>query len=275
MARQALWAALVVGLALLCPRAAWAWGEEGHRIVARIAELNLSPSARVGIATLIGNDSIANDRISVWADFIKRNRRYRAIYPDNDRWHYINLDITNPFPTAFNDGNNAPVKIKEMVTRMTNVSLSEREQREALFFVIHLMGDVAQPLHCGDRKDLGGSRCQVTVPGDRQHVTNLHRVWDGNLVREAMGGMAVLEFADRINFSLTREQRLERQAGDLDAWIKDAFEVARDKAYAGVPKQDDPFELSDQYMDANAEVARGQLLKGGLRLAAVLNKAFD
>ena len=92
-----------------------------------------------------------------------------------------------------------------------------------------------------------------------------------------MAGLSWDDFADRLDNRITPEQRKEWERGDLKGWIVDAHKLARDKAYAGVPiaGQDMVFTLPQRYLDDNAEVVKGQLQRAGVRLAKVLNEAFD
>jgi hypothetical protein len=260
------------------PSAAMAWGEDGHRIVARIAEKQLSRKAQLVIRNLVGDESISDNRIPNFADHIRGSSFFRKKYPNNDKYHFIDIDVNDPGPIDFEkycaEGLCAPAVIQKMLAKLIDPDAKQQDRREALFFVIHLVGDIHQPLHCANRKDRGGNLLRVIVPDDSRHVTNLHHVWDTNLVLQAMGGMDVLDFADRLFLQSSAQDRKEFQKGDLKQWILQSNQTAKDAAYKGIPVQAagaDPLELSQEYLDANAEVVKTQLLRGGVRLAKLLN----
>lgn len=269
------------------PGRVWAWGEEGHRIVARIAEAHLSGKARDGIRDLIGNASISDFRIALWADEIKRSAFYKRRYPNNQMWHYIDLDVTTSpgaldLDQACRNGDCVLTKLPHFIDVLRDAKAHAEDRQQALRFVVHLVGDAHQPLHCAERnKDRGGNLVRVKLPfdeGGHAPVTNLHSVWDTDLVREAMGGLSWSDFADRLDAQISREQRKAWANGDLKTWVLDANKLARDKAYADVPlngAQAVPVPLTQEYLNANAEVVREQLQRAGVRLAKILNDAFE
>ena len=76
--------------ALACsPSCAWAWGSEGHRIVALIAADELTPAARAQVSDLLGGDARSTmEAVSTWADEIRHDR------PETAPWHYVNVEIS-------------------------------------------------------------------------------------------------------------------------------------------------------------------------------------
>jgi len=272
---------------VLSPAPVWAWGQEGHRIVARIAEAHLSRKARDGIRDLIGDRSIADVKIAVWADQIKRSAFYKRRYPNNQLWHYIDLDVKTDlasldFDKVCSHDDCVWKRLPQFVKVIQDAEATFQNRREALFFVVHLVGDAHQPLHCAQRgTDHGGNMVRVKLAhdeGGHAPVTNLHRVWDTDLVQEAMAGLQWDEFADRLDSQISPEQRKTWADGDLKTWILDAHKLAREKVYAGVPvpgANGAPFTLSQKYLDGNTEVVKGQLQRAGVRLTKILNEAFD
>src|ERR1700733_4229386 len=87
---------LIVLLGVPC--AGNAWWEDGHVIVAKIAESYLTPAARAGVKDLLGDGpagerAISDVRICTWADLIRSSGQLNRKYPKNDTWHYINIEI--------------------------------------------------------------------------------------------------------------------------------------------------------------------------------------
>jgi hypothetical protein len=275
-------------LPVILPAPAWGWGEDGHRIVARIAEAHLSAKAREGIRELIGSDaSISDYRIALWADAIKKSSFYKKRYPNNQTWHYIDIDVGTDLAAidlkqACAQDNCVWKQLPHFVDVLKQPQANFQDRKEALMFVVHLVGDAHQPLHCAGRnKDHGGNLVRVKLPhdeGGHAPVSNLHAVWDTDLVKEAMAGLEWSDFANRLDARISREQLKDWAESNLDSWILDAHKLARDRAYVGVPisgQEGEPVALTQKYLEDNAEVVKEQLQHAGIRLAKVLNEAFD
>jgi hypothetical protein len=287
---RALWKSLLgawVLSILVGPVPAWAWGDDGHCIVARIAEAHLSARARQGIQDLVGDRSLSDPRIAVWADQIKRSAQYNRRYPNNQKWHFIDLDVKADlaaldFHKACPGGDCVLEKLPHFIRVLRDPRADERDRREALYFVVHFVADAHQPLHCAERNnDRGGNLVRVKLAADEgspNPPSNLHRVWDVDLVKKARGGLEWADFADRLDARITPEQRKAWEAGDLKAWVLEAHKLARTRTYADVPERgpdDEPFVISEKYLADNAEVVAVQLQRAGVRLAKILNEAFD
>jgi hypothetical protein len=157
------------------PCSAMAWGTEGHRIVAAIAENLLEASAKARVDALLATEPGATlSSISTWADET-RDRSTAA-------WHYVNMprgsvciyDRTRDCP----DGRCVVEALNTQISRLN--ATSQAEQLEALKYVVHLVADVHQPLHAGFADDRGGNTYQLQAFG---RGTNLHAVWDSQMLR--------------------------------------------------------------------------------------------
>ena len=269
-------------LALAMPASAFGWGENGHIVTASIAERHLSEKAKAAIKELIGDRSIADKSICVWADMIRGSAMYRRKYPDNSTWHYINLEVKDekPDPTAkeFNERNVlAAIEKFRKVVKDKSVPLEDR--KEALFLLVHFVSDLHQPLHCGSRNDdKGGNRVMVLFPGKGDAALRLHGVWDTEIVHEALGGLTAADYATRLNDRHTDEERKKAAAGEVKDWVLESHRLARDKVYADIPADwpldGKAFELSRDYVKRGVPVVEQRLLQGGIRLAKLLNEVF-
>jgi hypothetical protein len=278
---------VLVVLGVLPSRAA-AWGKEGHEIVGKIADKNLTSKAQTEIALLLQGDqfqSLSDGRLTNWADSIRNSSTYRHKYPNNDKFHFIDIEITEDAPTSaqldknFKNKDCALSALLKFQAILKDPSRTTQERREALFFIAHIIGDIHQPLHCATRNnDRGGNLCRVTVPGDPQHVSNLHRVWDTNLVQEAMGSLTLTDYANRLALTLSTDKRKEYQAGTLEDWILGSNKIARTRVYMDqgdtIPGGSSVTDLSSNYLLDNAAVVEEQLTRGGVRLAQFLNDTF-
>lgn len=281
----------VVGLATACavlgPGPAKAWGPDGHEVVGRIADNFLSPTARQGVTDLLQGGqypSIATGKLANWADAIRGSSFYNQKYMNMAKWHFIDIPVTADLANLNLDdfcqnGDCALAAIKRFRKTMRE-SQEPRDRREAVYFLVHFLGDIHQPLHCAERNgDRGGNLLRVHMPHDPHHVTNLHKVWDTELVHAARGDLSVADYAQRLINMISLESKAKYQKGKVEDWIVESHKVAREKAYGPLPaaSADHPNAiptLKSSYVDQGAEVVNEQLIKGGLRLAFFLNEAL-
>lgn len=266
--------------ALLLAAPAQAYWEYGHETVARIALLNVKPQTRVAIDRLLARHALLEThtcpartlpQASVWADCVKPlGERFSYAYS----WHYQNVDICKPFDveTPCKDGNCVTAQVTRNTKLLADKDVPMRERVMALAFLAHFVGDLAMPLHAGDRGDLGGNRQRTNYGAFQGKRTNLHSVWDGYLAERAISTPP----------SLVRRypaaEAAPLAAGSVEDWSRDSWQVAR-TAYAVVLGGDPCGEARDGRFDepaiaAQVEPARAQIVKGGLRLARLLDEAL-
>jgi phage tail protein X len=271
-------------LIALAPSPALAWWEYGHQTVATIAYLNVNPRTRAEIDRLLRQARLLDtptcpartiEQAAVWPDCIK-TLGDRFSYAST--WHYQNVDICRPFdPTpACRDGNCVSAQIERNLRLLANRSLPVRERLFALAFVVHLMGDLHQPLHTGDRGDLGGNRVYAAYGAIAR--TNLHSIWDGYL---ADRGISQPPAGPRgILAEVGAADRAAMRQGNVADWARESWQVAHDYAYAtaypnpcGPPPQARPA-ITEAITERLIPVVRRQIARGGLRLARLLDEAF-
>src|SRR5262249_2382371 len=172
------------------PRAALAWGQSGHSVIAELAQRHLSPKALAAIRALIGDASLAS--ISNWADDYKFTPEGKGIY----RWHFVDIDIAHPtYDSAIDclDENNQGTCIVKglpaAIAMLKDKSRPQSERITALKLVVHLAGDLEQPLHASQRNgDQGGNKINVSLQAKRsdgtsyQRSSTFHSMWDDSLV---------------------------------------------------------------------------------------------
>ena len=251
-------------LILHLPFLSMAWGLLGHRVVGQVAEHYLNKKASREIKLILGNESLA--MASNWADFIKSEPKYNYL----NNWHYINL------PAGLNEERinvelkkdtltNAYTKIINLSAELKNKNLPADKKQMYLRLLIHLVGDLHQPMHTGHFEDLGGNKIQLTWFGQN---TNLHRVWDSDLIESQQ--LSYTEYSASINF-IDRNNLHFLQSQDTAQWVKDSYRVS-EKLYENVKNGD---KLSYRYVYDNLAIANQQLLAGGIHLAALLNDIFS
>ncbi|HAZ92516.1 MAG TPA: S1/P1 Nuclease [Chitinophagaceae bacterium] len=185
-------------------------------------------------------------------------------------WHYVNLSpglsfdsVKHFLETATQD--NIYNKINLLVAELYNKNLSLEQKQFNLKFLIHLIGDLHQPLHVGRLEDRGGNSVKVKWFGAS---SNLHRVWDEGLIEFQQ--LSYTEYARAINFS-SKEQRENLNTKTLAAWVFASYQVASG-IYADITEPDQ--KLNYAYNYKYLAVINNQLLEGGIHLANLLNEIF-
>ncbi len=248
------------------PVAAFCWGVTGHRVVGEIAQRHLSKKAKRGLRDLIGRENLA--MWANWPDFIKSDTTHT--WDMASKWHYINMpgDLSKEdFISRLQklQGENLYTQIKAMVAQLKDHTLSDEKRQIALRFLIHFVGDLHQPLHVGREADQGGNKIAVNW-FDKQ--TNLHSVWDNSLVEFQQYSYS--EYAAILD--IASEETVEAwQDSSLEEWFYESYVLAN-KVYASVPADG---KLGYKYNYIFQKELDLQLLKGGVRLAELLNDAFD
>jgi hypothetical protein len=241
------------------------WGATGHRVVGEIADDYLSCRAKRKIKKILGTESVAIS--SNWADFIKSDNTLRHLDP----WHYLNIDSGIRYDDFMrflqtDTSTNAFTKINFLTNELkTNKSLDVMQKRFYLRMLVHLVGDVHQPMHAGRKSDLGGNLVKVMWFNE---PSNLHSVWDDKIIE--MQKLSYSEYTANINHTTKRQCR-EWQQQPLSMWIWESYEWAG-KIYAYIKQPDQ--KLSYRYNFDYIEIVNERLLKGGVRLAGLLNDIF-
>jgi hypothetical protein len=251
---------------LAIPIPAYAWGPEGHEVIARIAADNLSPAAHLRISQLVGGDAPALMVLdSNWADEIRADR------PQTTNWHFVNIEIGSkgydPRRDCAHD-NCVVAQINRNIAVLRDPKAAHAVKLEALRFLIHFVGDLHQPLHAADRRDKGGNNLIVFMKGRR---TNLHRVWDEDLVQAL--GPDPGAVAGSIEAGLSPQDKAGMAAGTPVDWANESFRVAAKEIYARIPSRG-PVRLPRDYARRENAVVRLQLARAGIRLAALLNNIY-
>jgi hypothetical protein len=273
---------------VIAPRSALAWGNEGHRIIAAIARSYLTPAVLGRVDSLLAADTdplAAHDMLSAatWADAYRTNHRETA------QWHFADIELSKPDLAAACFGFPAPAKpasagpaqdclvdrINAFAAELSDPATPQPEKILALKFVLHLVGDLHQPLHASDNQDRGGNCVRLALGGPR--TSNLHSFWDTALV-EGMGSDAVA-VASELRAKITSAQIRAGRKGDPTAWAMESFGVAKTMVYTlgtqpGCDPNSAPISLPAGYQSTAEKAAAVQLQRAGLRLASVLNRAL-
>lgn len=234
------------------------WGKNGHRIVGDIAADYLNPEAKKAVDRVLGPTSMAI--ASTWMDKIKSDPAYDHTHD----WHWVTIPKGMTYQeTEKNPNGDLISRLQIIIKKLKSGSLSARKETENLKMLIHLVGDIHQPLHVGTGKDRGGNDTRVQWFNER---SNLHRVWDSEMIEDTK--LSYTEFSAAINHPT--ENQIDRwQDSDVLDWAYEAMEL-RDQVY-DLPQD---HRLGYQYQYKNRDLLDRQLLKGGIRLAGVLNEIY-
>ncbi len=289
-----LWALMALGLAC---NALWssptlAWGDEGHEVIALIARSWLAPGTRNKVDALLATDPdslTAHDiaDAATWADKFRDSTESDA-RRNTRQWHFVDIEISAPdldqacyghppLPAGTPASDGPPRdcvvdKIDQFEGELQAPGTDSSERIVALKFLLHLIGDLHQPLHASDDHDRGGNQKRASAPGLR--TATLHHYWDTEFV-EMLGSDP-----KQIAAALTRRI----SDGDVRAWSKgltsdwamESFRLGKDDAYGHLPTPNarGSYRLQNDYLAMATRDTAMQLSKAGVRLAVVLNRAL-
>jgi hypothetical protein len=276
------------------PFRVFGWWEVGHETVARIAAAHLTPAARTRVARILEVPDTTEAvvaglaKASTWADETKNETK-------TGEWHYIDLtlqDHKSDIPLRCKDDNCAPARIRLFAAQLANNPADAKwSQRDALRFLVHFVGDVHQPMHTISDADLGGNCERLDPPVDT--AKNLHALWDGGIITAMdVNDRALAASLEQEIRPLDSGQLAKLVEGDQDDWVWESHELALRDIYLKLHIPEEPVifpsncseapaaitefkpAIDALYVDNMKPVVRQQLIKGGLRLAKLLNEAL-
>ena len=254
-------------LVLIFPLAAcpsvFAWGCKGHQTVALIAEKHLSPAAKQLANAVLptdpgrpkttpfpcgtqGLDPFA--AASTWADAV-RDKDIDAA------WHFIDIprggqgDLVHDFCGSKSC---ITVALDKQMDVLKDTHADPKLRSAALRYIIHLVGDLHQPLHCTTNGDRGGNCVPLTYFGAKpkpntetqddsdDYKPNLHGIWDKEIIEKSMkvrGFGTAQAYANALDSSFASEFPVWQAGGiHIDDWAIDSFQHAEDISYDDLPK---------------------------------------
>lgn len=276
--------AAVSGLLIVWAGSVLAWGAQGHRITGLVAQRLLTPEASDRIKALMGKTDLA--AFSIYLD-VNKPRLDKEI-PGSREWHYDDRPVCDAQAKKTDycpNGNCASTQITRHYRALIDEhGVSDDQKRFAIYVLVHLIGDVHQPLHGSDHDDRGGNdvKVQFMLPSGQQRNTNLHSAWDTDFVRAAFTTSderaIVQELVNRFTSDIPAWQH-----GSTAKWLSETYDSATGFAYGGLPgfqcSNDDfaaeKITLDASYVDKAIETVPVQLTKAGARIAYILNRAFS
>lgn len=248
---------IVIAFSIFCftPILTFAWGAEGHQIVAQIAKANIKSKVLKKVTSYLGETTF--EKAATWMDDIKSDKSLDYM----KQWHYVNIEKDATYVKA-PDGD-IITELDVVIAELKNYKTMKTEDvAKDIKILFHLCGDITQPMHAGYGSDKGGNDVKVKY-NDKDF--NLHRIWDTDIIRaNKITTESCLETAKKLKLT----KSLKPKTIDPIAWMNDSRALLS-KAYE---VKDNTITL--EYMTTNKEIVEKQLLKGGYRLAKILTTIF-
>lgn len=247
-------------LLLLCSSAifqAYGWGVTGHRASGLIAEQHLSAKAKKKIRKLLGQESLA--MASTWMDEIRSDSTYNFMTD----WHWVTIETGQTYDQSKKNLNGDVIMtIERIVAELKTHKLDKRKEIEYIRILIHLVGDLHQPLHVGCCDDQGGNKAKVKwFRGD----SNLHRVWDSDMIDDTKLSYTELALAlgkpDKATVTTWQKTSVRDWAAESMSYRKQVYDIGDGN-------------LGYKYSYKYLGLAKDRVLQAGVRLAGLLNQIY-
>ncbi|MBK5278367.1 MAG: S1/P1 nuclease [Bacteroidia bacterium] len=248
---------ILVLLCSTCTFQLFGWGVTGHRATGLIAEQHLSAKARKKIQELLGQESLA--MASTWMDEIRSDSTYN--YATD--WHWVTIEAGQTYDQSRKNPNGDVIMtIERIVVELKTHKLDRMKEVEYLKMLVHLVGDIHQPLHVGCCDDQGGNKVKVKwFRGD----SNLHRVWDSDMIDDT-----------KLSFTELAVALGKPDKSTVSAWQKSSV---RDWANESMSNRKQVYDIGDgnlsyKYSYKYLGLAKDRILQAGVRLAGLLNQVY-
>ncbi len=248
----------VLSFVFIAPQTVSAWSKKGHDVICAIAENHLTDKALNSVTDILDGKSMVY--YSSWLDTASHTKEYAY----TSTWHYFNIDgsIEN---TKREKSGDALSAVELLVGQLKSGELKGEAKSDALKMLIHIVGDMHQPMHMGRKEDLGGNKIPVIY---FTQTTNLHSAWDYNIVDGARD-WSFSEWQDQID-RVSEEQYNQIVAGSYADWAEGTFEIAKE-VYRDTPAET---RIYYDYVAKYSPIVEQQFLYAGLRLAHILNNIY-
>jgi len=236
------------------------WGKTGHRVIGQIAQDHLTPEALKAVTELLDGETLAT--VSTYADEIRSNPAMDGF----KIWHYVNLPLDKKYQEVEHTQDNVVIAIEKCIDALKGGALTKEQKSFHLKFLVHLVGDIHQPLHVGRKEDYGGSTIRLKFKGRKAEETNtnLHVLWDTNMIDDFK--MSYTELSDY----LQSYKKVDFPQGNAVCWANESQQIVK-KVYSEVKVGD---YLSYPYLYSNFYIVKDRLFQAGIRLANLINSIY-
>lgn len=233
------------------------WGPTGHRTVGLIAEKHLTAKAKKNIAKILGQQSLAE--VATWMDEIRSDSTYNY----TTDWHWVTIETGKTYDQSpKNPKGDVIATLERIITELKKHTLDKKTETEYLKMLIHLVGDIHQPLHVGCCDDQGGNKVKVKWFG---RDSNLHSTWDSNMIDDTK-----LSFTELAGFLGEPDVNslISLQKNSVREWADESMSFRRQVYDIGDGN------LGYKYSYNYFPIAKQRMLKAGIRLAGILNQIY-
>lgn len=255
---------MIRALLLLLPLLSFSndWGKTGHRVVGEIAERQLTENARQAINEILDGEGLAT--ASTWADEMRSNPDWRPY----DKWHYVNLPLDKEYTDIEHTQSNIVVIINRAVAVLKSPSSDKEMKQFYLKYLLHLVGDIHQPMHTGRYEDYGGSKIKLQFQGRKgsKTNTNLHVLWDSNMIDDFK-----MDYSNMATYLEKTEGRKKVEQSNVYQWVFESHWHAKD-IYKNTKEGD---YIGYDYIYQYFPVVKNRLYTAGVRLGNLLNEIFS
>jgi hypothetical protein len=234
-----------------------AWGPTGHRVTGWIADKYLNKKARKEIERVLGGQSLA--MASTWMDEIRSD----SAYDYTADWHWVTLQDGQTYEQSEKNPKGDIIQaLEKIITELKSKTLTPEEETRRVKMLIHLIGDIHQPLHVGGGSDRGGNDVRISW---FRNESNLHRVWDSEMIDDT-----------RLSYSELGQSLDKPTPAQLTGWQNSSV---KDWAYESMAYRKQVYDygngkLGYQYSYKYFHIVRYRLLQAGIRVASVLNEIY-
>jgi hypothetical protein len=244
-------------LSFLIYQNSFAWGPTGHRTVGLVAEKHLTAKAKKNIAKILGQQSLAE--VATWMDDIRSDSTYNYTAD----WHWVTIETGKTYDQSpKNPKGDVIATLERIIAELKKHKLDKKTETEYLKMLIHLVGDIHQPLHVGCCDDQGGNKVKVKWFG---RESNLHSTWDSNMIDDTK-----LSFTELAGFLGEPSQAtlISLQKNSVREWADESMSFRKQVYDIGDGN------LGYKYSYNYFWIAKQRMMQAGIRLAGVLNQIY-
>ena len=233
------------------------WGPTGHRVTGLIADKYLNKKARKALEAILQGESLA--MVSTWMDEVRSDPKYDYMAD----WHWVSIPAGQSYEQSIKNPQGDVIQTLERVIReLRTKKLTTHQQRDNVRILVHLIGDIHQPLHVSALDDTGGNEVKITWFNSN---SNLHRLWDSDMIDDSK--LSYTELAQSLNRPSDAELQVW-QKSSVVSWAVENLSYQKQVYDYGNGK------VGYRYAYLNYPVVRHRLLQAGVRLAGVLNEIY-
>jgi len=235
----------------------YGWGVTGHRATGWIADQYLSAKAKKKIQAVLNQESLA--MVSTWMDEIRSD----STYNHTADWHWVTVETGKTYDESpKNPNGDVIMTLERLITELKSHKLDKKKEAEALKMLVHLVGDIHQPLHVGCCDDQGGNKTKVKW---FRNDSNLHRVWDSEMIDDTKLSYTELAMSlgkpDKVTVAQWQKASVRDWANESMSYRKEVYDIKDGN-------------LSYKYGYLHFQSAKDRMLKAGVRLAGILNQIY-